>query len=714
MFPTKKKEPDQFTAKKKYDDESGISDWNINLYELGDGIGDLIFSTSTSQGGEYSFDDVPYGTYLVCEENRGGWTQTSPATSGNGVYACENGTTGHVVDIGPENSQSENNDFMNKKGEVNGERPGLLTCTADRQEITYIDVSDDSESKIYGLDTNGNANIKQTFSGDFHSVLGADSNEVLYGIENTGGDGTVGDEPLVKFNPDGSTTTVGSTGLPKPVAMNFAPTGELYMADQQNDEFYEINPTSATSSQLAPFSQDKDIDGGDLVVDENNQLTYLHRLGYVFQLDLDTGDWEQLKVENTANDQRLDGDFTSLAYLSGTYYALDKENNEIDKFEIYNSNTTTAEDEVAYKSSSDVSNTSVDFGDATSCLEPPAQEPTGTISGMKFEDDPQFGEKNDGEEGLEGWEIVAFGEENLVDTVTVEADDASGATTTALQTGNRYLIEVEGRYAFADNNDEFDGDEQRIADAEYFSNDGGNTWSKTTTDKNGNGLDLLINGSAVDWGARSSSHLYRIIDEASSGSANFRIWDQPYDDNTGELTVRIYNVSNYSDTTDENGNYSIEAPLGEYTVTEVLQNGFEQTYPDGGEHTADLNEDGQEIDDLHFGNDNLEEEDDQSDEENPNPEEGGESGGGGGGALSSGGGSDDGGDDGDDDGSVLGRATSTEDTNDGGSDFGSLLGDLAEALRGLQDSLGGDGAVAGAQYPDWPNTGDGSLVGPSK
>ncbi len=114
-------------TKRNYDNEAGLSGWEISLHEFwseSDGFDTDPEATVTTQAddpdteeneaGQYEFDDVPAGDYLVCEENKNGWTQTAP-TSGEDTYECENGTTGHIVTVTEDGSIESGNDFMNRE-----------------------------------------------------------------------------------------------------------------------------------------------------------------------------------------------------------------------------------------------------------------------------------------------------------------------------------------------------------------------------------------------------------------------------------------------------------------------------------------------------------------------------------------------------------------------------------------------------------------------
>ncbi|MBI1939423.1 MAG: T9SS type A sorting domain-containing protein [Ignavibacteriales bacterium] len=61
----------------KDSNEDGIPNWTITLI-----IGTTIYTAATDANGEYCFNDLPAGTYIVEEENREGWQQVFPLAPG--------------------------------------------------------------------------------------------------------------------------------------------------------------------------------------------------------------------------------------------------------------------------------------------------------------------------------------------------------------------------------------------------------------------------------------------------------------------------------------------------------------------------------------------------------------------------------------------------------------------------------------------------------
>ncbi|RLJ09685.1 MAG: hypothetical protein DRP15_02830, partial [Candidatus Aenigmatarchaeota archaeon] len=66
------------------EDELGISSWKINLG------GFITDSVLTDEEGKYTFDNLPYGTYTVSEEQQKGWRQTFPSNSDNYIITIVN------------------------------------------------------------------------------------------------------------------------------------------------------------------------------------------------------------------------------------------------------------------------------------------------------------------------------------------------------------------------------------------------------------------------------------------------------------------------------------------------------------------------------------------------------------------------------------------------------------------------------------------------
>jgi hypothetical protein len=74
--------------------EPGVGGWTINI------SGPVDDSTTTNSSGNYSFEDLPAGSYQVSEKPRSGWTQSYPAGNKHTVVIPKTGGTQGSVDFG--------------------------------------------------------------------------------------------------------------------------------------------------------------------------------------------------------------------------------------------------------------------------------------------------------------------------------------------------------------------------------------------------------------------------------------------------------------------------------------------------------------------------------------------------------------------------------------------------------------------------------------
>src|SRR5207247_1900390 len=82
------------------DGEPGLSGWTIFLDSNNNGVLDNGEPTQTTDAsGNYMFDDLDPGAYIVREVLQGGWTQTAPA-SGFYSVVVTSGTTATGKDFG--------------------------------------------------------------------------------------------------------------------------------------------------------------------------------------------------------------------------------------------------------------------------------------------------------------------------------------------------------------------------------------------------------------------------------------------------------------------------------------------------------------------------------------------------------------------------------------------------------------------------------------
>lgn len=121
-----------------------------------------------------------------------------------------------------------------------------------------------------------------------------------------------------------------------------------------------------------------------------------------------------------------------------------------------------------------------------------------------------------------------------VDTFVVPIDGTSGTSNIALLSGVPYLLEVSGTFFIG-------GPGDGLADAEYFDFSNPPT---SVLNISGGGVDLgvRLNGSKPSWGAYQSSHVYTLPFSGLGSTISADYDDNPYSDNIGSLTMKIFQV----------------------------------------------------------------------------------------------------------------------------------------------------------------------------
>lgn len=211
--------------------------------------------------------------------------------------------------------------------------------------------------------------------------------------------------------------------------------------------------------------------------------------------------------------------------------------------------------------------------------------PCKDITGRKINADTQ--------DGIEDWPIYLL---EKIDAVTVLPDGNNYSSSVSLNNGENYYIEVLGTYIYITPGS---GGSSGLADAEYSDRP---DWSYGPGWKKGedvfppawtNALDLLINGSNIDWGSYNPVHRYSTSFTGGGSPVNFSIWDSSYGDNSDSLTVNIYRIIDET-LTDEDGYYEFEdicevVEDGVY-VAEGSRPGWVQVLPEGGIYQVDEQE----------------------------------------------------------------------------------------------------------------------------
>lgn len=197
--------------------------------------------------------------------------------------------------------------------------PELLYACTDGMLHLDDESEDGTAGLFYNVNTaSGATTLKATYDTDFHSVLAVDEDANVYSIE-------MGTGNLVRLDAGGVVTTIGGTGLNalKPVAMEFAPNGELYVLTQNEDRLYTLSTVDGSATLLKDFtSGEMNVNGGDVVAADFNEeetLLYVRTDGTVYAIDLGT------LVATVVGDLKVDK-VTSAAYDAGTYYAFTRDN----------------------------------------------------------------------------------------------------------------------------------------------------------------------------------------------------------------------------------------------------------------------------------------------------------------------------------------------------------------------------------------------------
>lgn len=220
-------------------------------------------------------------------------------------------------------------------------------------------------------------------------------------------------------------------------------------------------------------------------------------------------------------------------------------------------------------------------GTDKNCGQAPAPK-TYEVTGYKWNDVDGDGSRDDGEAGIPNWNIVVKPMTLApFDTVSV-LPTGNTFTSLILTDGRTYLVEASGTYRFAN------WGEYGIADAEWaLRNDSyalpvaPHGWTKGEDSYPSIlGLDLLIDQQNIEWGSYNDDHLYKTVMVGAGEALDFSIKDSAYGDNSGALTVEIYDVTDYITQTDGDGSYTMDDLLeGEYQIVEIMSAGWEQTYP---------------------------------------------------------------------------------------------------------------------------------------
>jgi hypothetical protein len=157
----------------------------------------------------------------------------------------------------------------------------------------------------------------------------------------------------------------------------------------------------------------------------------------------------------------------------------------------------------------------------------------------------------------------------LVDELVVPATNGVGTdTNVTLDNGGEYLAVVEGTYIFGTKSQQ-----DRIADAEYSLDVGNTEWKKEFANNRPDVLDLFIDGVNPDFGAFRADHTYGTFFTGTGATSNFAIQDSPYNDNSGELAVTVYECEPVEEPEPEEPEVcSLNGEIIDYTEAPVQNN----------------------------------------------------------------------------------------------------------------------------------------------
>jgi len=220
----------------------------------------------------------------------------------------------------------------------------------------------------------------------------------------------------------------------------------------------------------------------------------------------------------------------------------------------------------------------IELGKTYNCVgfNTPSEPPAHTVSGMKFNDKDGDGIKDEGDNGLGKWVIYAS---KFVQTIQVEAHNSLPTSpeflTDALDSGKEYILRVSGTY---------DANDYITADAKYSMRSvNGPDWTDIVKNYEAYGptlLDLFIDNVAPNWGVFNPAHVYWQTIAGTGAQVKLQIYEIYAQNDSGALTVDIYEVID-KQITDDEGNYHFTFPedIEEVMISEQTQDGWLETMP---------------------------------------------------------------------------------------------------------------------------------------
>ncbi|WP_293076587.1 S8 family serine peptidase, partial [Okeania sp. SIO3B5] len=589
------------------DDEDALAGWKIYIDDNENGeFDDGELSTVTDENGFYIFEDLdPETSYIVAEVMEDGWEQTYPGTTSEVVFEA---------DFSDDDGNPDLDGFtVDNTGAPNEGLWHLSTRRGDEAGHSGVD------SMYYGIEETGDYDAGDTAGRIISPVIdlsGLDSAQLSFNYflevetsnsydaatvlisENGGNFVPIASKAVELDNPTTGWTNA-TFDLSSYVGEEIEISFEFDTVDSIANQYegWLVDDVIVETIGNAPYHT-VEVGNGENVEDiDFGNRSLIPETGSISGYSWNDLDGDGIKDEN---EEGLEG---------WTIYIDDNENGELDDGEL--STVTDAEGyyefdeldagtyviaqelqdgwEQTYPGSPSTHTVELEQSEDLEDINFGNQEILpGSISGYSWNDLDGDGIKDENEEGLEGWTIYIDDNENG------ELDDGEISTVT----------DAEGYYEF----DELDAGTYVIAQELQ---DGweqtypGSPSTHTVELEEGEDLEDINFGNQEILPGSISGYSWNdlnedgIRDESEEGLEGWTIY---IDDNeNGEL-----DEGEISTVTDAEGYYEFnELDAGTYVIAQELQDGWEQTYPGSpSTHTVEL-EEGEDLEDINFGNQEI-------------------------------------------------------------------------------------------------------------
>jgi hypothetical protein len=568
--------------------EPGLEGWTINLYRDNGSTAGALDATDTwldddvtDATGAYSFGALGPGTYIVCEESMTGWIQTFP-----------NAVAGEVIDTCDEVAGQEEFGYLftatsgiNNTGNDFGNFELITKSGTKFEDLNGDGVWDMDEPglegwTIYLYDDTGTIGVLE--AGDVLNTSTTTASDGTYSFGNLGPGAYIACEDLpagwVQTFPD----TAGGEVIDTCDVKNHAEFGYAFTAasgdDQTGNDFGNFELITKSGSKFNDLNGDGVWDAGEPGLAD-----------WTIYLYDDTGTIGVLEagdVLNTSTTTDSNGDYSFTDLGPGSYIVCedlpvgwtqtfpDAAGGEvIDTCDVNGH----AEFGYAFTAASGGDQTDNDFGNSQ----------RGTKSGVKYEDLNADGTKDAEDLNLSGWTIVAFADDGDGDLSQAEYD-AGPADSDVTDGGGYELSLLPGDYVVC---------EELLSSAWTQSAPGG-----TACD----GIDTALNPALADGGyaitvTSGSEEIDNDFGNFRKGSKsgtkfndvnNNQVWDMGEPGLAG-WAIHLFGTDgqgsavHLTTTTNGSGLYTFSDLIpGSYTVCEVLQPGWTQTFPTAGANCA--------------------------------------------------------------------------------------------------------------------------------